>query len=119
MSSLFTIFKSRPVFWLSITGTTVGVACFVKLVLHTYIKWQIYVHTHKIVNKLHIFFRDLMQGGKFTKQTKAEGKVVIVTGSNTGIGKETARELAIRGAKVYMACRDMKKCEEVYKLSVG
>ena len=53
-----------------------------------------------------------MQGGKFTKNTKAEGKVVIVTGSNTGIGKETARELAKRGAKVYMACRDMTKCEE-------
>lgn len=55
-----------------------------------------------------------MQGGKFTKPTKADGKVVIVTGSNTGIGKETVRELAKRGATVYMACRDMKKCEEVF-----
>lgn len=36
----------------------------------------------------------------------------MVTGSNTGIGKETVRELARRGATVYMACRDMKKCEE-------
>lgn len=54
-----------------------------------------------------------MQGAKFTKKTKADGKVVIVTGSNTGIGKETALELAKRGAKVYMACRDMTKCEEV------
>ncbi|XP_045483806.1 retinol dehydrogenase 13-like isoform X2 [Harmonia axyridis] len=40
-----------------------------------------------------------------------ENKVVIITGSNTGIGKETARDLAGRKAKVYMACRDMKKCE--------
>ncbi|EDW02224.1 GH21881 [Drosophila grimshawi] len=38
--------------------------------------------------------------------------VVIVTGSNTGIGKETVRQLARRGATMYMACRDMKKCEE-------
>ena len=56
-----------------------------------------------------------MQGPKYNKDNKIEGKVVIVTGSNTGIGKETVRELANRGATVYMACRDMKKCEEVRK----
>lgn len=59
-----------------------------------------------------IYHRDLAQGSKFTKKTRADGKVVIVTGSNTGIGKETVRELAKRGAKVYMVCRDMTKCEE-------
>ncbi|XP_015040263.2 retinol dehydrogenase 12 isoform X2 [Drosophila pseudoobscura] len=53
-----------------------------------------------------------MQGGKFTKETDETNKVFIVTGSNSGIGKETVRELAKRGATVYMACRDMKKCEE-------
>lgn len=41
-------------------------------------------------------------------------KVVIVTGANTGIGREVALELAKRDAKVIMACRDMKKCEEVF-----
>ncbi|XP_044746872.1 retinol dehydrogenase 13-like isoform X2 [Coccinella septempunctata] len=40
-----------------------------------------------------------------------EDKVVIITGANTGIGKETAKELAWRKAKVFMACRNMKKCE--------
>lgn len=40
-----------------------------------------------------------------------DGKVVIVTGANAGIGKETALDLARRGAKVYMACRDFKRCE--------
>lgn len=59
------------------------------------------------------FFRDYFQGGKFTDPIRIENKVVIVTGSNTGIGKETVRELAKRGAHVYMACRDMKRCEEV------
>ncbi len=38
-----------------------------------------------------------------------QGKVCIVTGSNTGIGKETARGLAQRGATVIMACRDVAK----------
>ena len=54
-----------------------------------------------------------MQGGKFKKIVTAENKVVIVTGCNTGIGKETVRELARRGAIVYMACRDVKLAEKV------
>lgn len=53
-----------------------------------------------------------MQGGQFTKQTDETGKIVIVTGCNTGIGKETVRELARRGATVYMACRDKTRTEE-------
>jgi NAD(P)-dependent dehydrogenase (short-subunit alcohol dehydrogenase family) len=40
-----------------------------------------------------------------------KGKVCIVTGSNTGIGKETARGLAARGATVLLACRDLAKAE--------
>ncbi|KAM8714250.1 hypothetical protein ACLKA7_014393 [Drosophila subpalustris] len=53
-----------------------------------------------------------MQGGKFNKETDETGKIVIVTGSNTGIGKETVLELARRGATVYMACRDKKRTDE-------
>jgi NAD(P)-dependent dehydrogenase (short-subunit alcohol dehydrogenase family) len=37
------------------------------------------------------------------------GKTAIVTGSNTGLGFETAFDLYQKGAKVYVACRDEEK----------
>lgn len=40
------------------------------------------------------------------------GRTVIVTGANTGIGYETARALARKGARVTLACRDMKKATD-------
>ena len=38
-----------------------------------------------------------------------EGKTVLVTGANTGIGRSTAQALAARGAKVFLACRSEPK----------
>jgi NAD(P)-dependent dehydrogenase (short-subunit alcohol dehydrogenase family) len=40
------------------------------------------------------------------------GKIVIVTGANTGVGFETALALYEKGAHVIMAGRDLKKVEE-------
>jgi len=37
------------------------------------------------------------------------GKVALVTGANTGIGLVTARELARRGAHVFIACRSAER----------
>ncbi|KFO10746.1 Retinol dehydrogenase 12, partial [Balearica regulorum gibbericeps] len=54
--------------------------------------------------------RRYVAGGQCKSTARLEGKVVIITGANTGIGKETARDLARRG-KVIVACRDITKAE--------
>ena len=41
-----------------------------------------------------------------------QGKVYIVTGSNTGIGKELARMLYAKNARVYIAARSKEKAEK-------
>jgi retinol dehydrogenase 12 len=53
-----------------------------------------------------------MQGRQFKSDVRIDGKVVIITGSNTGIGQETAIDLARRGGKIYTACRDVEKSLE-------
>lgn len=46
------------------------------------------------------------------------GRLAIVTGANAGIGRETARVLALRGAHVIMACRDLEKARRARKTVV-
>lgn len=40
------------------------------------------------------------------------GKVVIITGANSGLGLESTKEIAAKGATVVMACRSLRKAEE-------
>ena len=51
------------------------------------------------------------------------GKVVLVTGANSGIGRVTARTLALQGYRVFLACRSEAKTrpvlEEIQRLSNG
>lgn len=56
-------------------------------------------------------------------QFKLNGKVALVTGANSGIGAVTARELALQGYHVFLACRSQKKAhavlQEIQSLSFG
>lgn len=54
-------------------------------------------------------FRPILDNGMCKSKAKLNGKTAIITGSNTGIGKETAKELAKRGARIIMACRNIKE----------
>ncbi|OXA46260.1 retinol dehydrogenase 12 [Folsomia candida] len=48
-----------------------------------------------------------------TNEVDISGKLVVVTGASDGIGKVTAEQLAVRGAKVVMACRNLQKAQKV------
>ncbi|XP_066532354.1 retinol dehydrogenase 12 [Hoplias malabaricus] len=48
----------------------------------------------------------------WSSDVRLDGKTAVVTGANSGIGKETAKDLTKRGARVILACRDMAKAEQ-------
>lgn len=51
--------------------------------------------------------------GRCRSTGSLQGRVFLVTGANSGIGKETVRELAKRKATVIMACRDVQSAKNV------
>lgn len=48
-----------------------------------------------------------MVGRQWVCTNRLEGKTIVITGANSGIGKATAIMLANRGARIIMACRNL------------
>ena len=54
-------------------------------------------------------YRKWIAGGVCTSQARLDGKTVIITGANSGIGLETAVDMAKRNARVILACRSVER----------
>ena len=61
---------------------------------------------------LYLLARRYVGGGVCRSKARLDGKTVIITGGNTGIGRETAIDLAGRNARVILACRSVEKGEK-------
>ena len=56
--------------------------------------------------------RKFLNGAECKVRRDLTGQVAIITGSNSGIGRETALALAREHCTVVIAARDVKKCQE-------
>ena len=59
--------------------------------------------------KLYVYF----SLGVCKSKSKMNGKTALITGCTSGIGKETARDFAKRGARVIMACRNVESANKL------
>ena len=48
-----------------------------------------------------------------------KGKIVLITGANSGIGKETAIQLSKLGAKIVLSSRRRIELEKVSEMCIG
>ena len=62
-----------------------------------------------------VIFRYIFNGPKTSASKDMSSKIIIITGSSAGIGKEAARDLLNKGAVVIFACRDKTKTLNVIK----
>jgi NAD(P)-dependent dehydrogenase (short-subunit alcohol dehydrogenase family) len=61
-------------------------------------------------------FMEIICVGWVKNNSSLKGKLFIITGANSGLGFQTAKALAKRGAKIVLACRDLLKANEAVRL---
>ena len=63
---------------------------------------------------MHIASMEREMSNKWTQQDipNLTGKVVVITGANSGLGLESTKAMAAKGATVVMACRNIEKAEK-------
>ncbi len=64
---------------------------------------------------LYIALSTHLFSGKCKIAHDMSGKLIIITGSSSGLGKFTALELITKGAKVIFACRNETKTKNIFK----
>nr|XP_042897400.1 retinol dehydrogenase 12-like [Parasteatoda tepidariorum] len=69
---------------------------------------MIYLISIVLISLLFLKLYLKVSAGVCRNRNSMEGKVVIITGANSGIGFETALEMAARKAKVILACRNLE-----------
>ncbi|KAH6912196.1 hypothetical protein BKA70DRAFT_1266949 [Coprinopsis sp. MPI-PUGE-AT-0042] len=75
------------------------------------------LHCCNMGSSISLFQESFPPASKFSTDDIPDltGKVIIVTGANAGVGKETAQALLAKNAKVYMAGRNTAKLAEAIK----
>ena len=58
-----------------------------------------------------VLLKAYINGGVNIHKPNMKDKIVIITGSNAGIGKSTAEELYKLGATIILACRSKDKTD--------
>ena len=67
-----------------------------------------------IIIILYFIISNHLLAGKCKISHDMSGKLVIITGASSGLGKFTALELVSKGAKVIFACRNEEKTRNIF-----
>ncbi|XP_065321679.1 retinol dehydrogenase 12-like isoform X2 [Gordionus sp. m RMFG-2023] len=67
----------------------------------------------KFIISVGIFFaiRTYFRGTRYNSKENLDGKIIVITGADSGIGFEVTKDLLSRGAVIIMACHNIKNGE--------